>query len=369
MRNRFKRLITAAFAVAVFFCVSPAAHASDVPTSGRCGTNITWEFTADNELIISGTGSINNYTAVKPAPWNRLKSKVVKITITGDIYSIGSMTFSSCKNATEVTIPSTVSNIGKKAFSGCKKLKEITLPEKLTTIGDMAFANCTALKEITIPDRVAQINEGAFSGCKSITSLTLGDRVSIIQEAAFENCVRLEELKLPESLKEIGDYAFFGLSSIKTVTIPAGCWFIGDEAFADCHSLVEINVDPGNRVYSSIDGVLFNKNGDTLFCFPSGRAGSYTVPDGTRTIGDFAFYICPNLTEVDCNGAAYIGSWDFYDCPKLKSVSLGANFCSYGSMFLGHCPKLETVTVAEGNRYYKSVDGILYNSSGAKIAP
>jgi hypothetical protein len=57
-------------------------------------------------------------------------------------------------------------------------------------------------------------------------------------------------------------------------------------------------VDASNSVYSSVDGVLFNKSQTTLIQCPAGRAGSYTIPSSVTNIGADAFSWCANLTAV-----------------------------------------------------------------------
>ena len=53
-----------------------------------------------------------------------------------------------------------------------------------------------------------------------------------------------------------------------------------------------------SSVYSSVDGVLFNKSQTTLIQYPGGKAGSYTIPDSVTNIGDYAFQYCTSLTSV-----------------------------------------------------------------------
>ena len=47
-------------------------------------------------------------------------------------------------------------------------------------------------------------------------------------------------------------------------------------------------MDALNSVYSSVDGVLFDKSQTTLIQCPGGKAGSYTIPNSVTSIGDDA---------------------------------------------------------------------------------
>jgi hypothetical protein len=55
-------------------------------------------------------------------------------------------------------------------------------------------------------------------------------------------------------------------------------------------------VDPLNAIYSSLDGVFFNKDRTALCFYPEGRAGSYTLPDSVTRIEEYAFQDCGSLS-------------------------------------------------------------------------
>lgn len=64
-----------------------------------------------------------------------------KVTIAGNIKSVGNAAFMGCKNITKVVIGSKVKSIGSKSFYGCKKLKTVDLRKasSLSKIGSAAF--------------------------------------------------------------------------------------------------------------------------------------------------------------------------------------------------------------------------------------
>ena len=148
---------------------------------------------------------------------------------------------------------------------------------------------------------------------------------------------------------------------------PMANFFIGERPFAYCYGLRSINVDDANPVFSSRDGVLFTKDGEELIAFPWGKSdNSYMIPEGTRTIGAFAFSGCmlkevvfPNTIEaIDGYAFAYcdnlaslalpdgvskIGSNAFRSCFKLSSVVLPQSLTQIEDGVFGSCRKLETV--------------------------
>jgi hypothetical protein len=68
--------------------------------------------------------------------------------------------------------------------------------------------------------------------------------------------------------------------------------------------LAGITVDALNTTYSSIGGVLFNGTQSILIEYPGGGPGNYTVPVTVTNFGPYAFYDCPRLTGVYCQGNA-----------------------------------------------------------------
>ena len=78
---------------------------------------------------------------------------------------------------------------------------------------------------------------------------------------------------------------------------------------------MESSINPDNLWYSSLDGVLFNKDQTTLVAYPpAGKTGDYTIPNSVTSIGDVAFYMC-YISEVYFDGDAPTmdGSYVFYN--------------------------------------------------------
>jgi hypothetical protein len=81
-----------------------------------------------------------------------------------------------------------------------------------------------------------------------------------------------------------------------------------------------------NPVFSSLDGVLFDKNRTSLIYYPGGRAGSYTIPGGVTQIPSYAFQACPYLTALTVpNSVVTIGSLAFNVDPSLTAVYFQGN--------------------------------------------
>ena len=119
----------------------------------------------------------------------------------------------------------------------------------------------------------------------------------------------------------IGPEAFWACRNLTSVTIPNSVTSIGDFAFWNCTSLTAITVDAANPAYSSVDGVLFDKDQTTLIQWPGGRAGAYTIPDSVTSIGIWAFSYCSSLSSVAIPDSVTSIEWrTFQFCTSLTSV-------------------------------------------------
>ncbi|MDR1592158.1 MAG: leucine-rich repeat protein [Prevotellaceae bacterium] len=145
----------------------------------------------------------------------------------------------------------------------------------------------------------------------------------------------------------IGEWAFAECSGLNSVTIPNSVTWIGSAAFRSCSGLTGIDVAVGNPHYSSIEGVLFNKDKETLILYPAGKAGSYIIPESVETIGGAAFTDCDKLTSVTIgNSVTWIGDMAFYNCSGLTgTLTIPNSVISIEAYAFQSCSKLDSVTI------------------------
>jgi hypothetical protein len=199
---------------------------------------------------------------------------------------------------------------------------------------------------------------------------------------------------IPAGVTSIGDSAFSGCNILTSVTIPSSVASIGNNAFFFVPGLTSITVDIQNPVYSSLDGVLFNKDRTALIQYPEGKqernytipAGvtsigdgafraswdssltSITIPAGVTSIGDNAFEGCISLTDITIPASVTsIGEDAFLWCSSLTSITIPAGVTSIGDYAFSGCESLTSITVDANNSNYASQDGILYNKTKTSI--
>ncbi len=334
-------------------------------------------------------------------------SRLASITIPDSVTSIGSCTFYFCTNLRSVTIPDNGTKIYRRAFFNCTSLKSVTIPASVKFIGPEAFGywlcndenkildgfvinytkntyghyyatkngfsseTCLLTEELdngtlaikgyagfdkifTVPSeingkKVTEIGDSVFKDCLILTSVTIPNSVTSVGDRAFWGCANLTSITIPDSVMSIGFIAFSDCSSLKSVTIPDSVTSIGDSAFGDCTSLTAIDVTIGNKNYTSVNGVLFNKDKTELICYPAGKTDkSYIIPDSVISMGYSAFRSCVNLTRIiipDSVTEIAVGNSAFQNCKNLMSITIPDGAISIGSYAFMNCESLVSITI------------------------
>ena len=350
-----KRFLAGLMTLCMLLTLLPAALAAE--TAGGTGWSI-------RDGVLTVTAALCDEEGVMPeygyaqAPWSEYSSDITSIVVSSGISGISEIAFVELENVVSVSLPETLLSIGDSAFEGCG-FSTITLPASLEDLGNWVF-NCRNLKEILVasgshnfksvdgvlftidgtelvcyprgikdshydvPDGVTTIGSHAFTNTGRLTSVDLTG-VKYVRTSAFWGCGGLT-VELPDGIQMI-DYNAFGDLQNSTITVPASAIYVGELAF-NGPNLTEILVDEDNISYCSVDGVRFTKDGKTLMEYPVAKPDTaYTIPDGTESIADQAFWILygfGHMQELTVPASVTsMGGFNTWDEKLTKATFLG----------------------------------------------
>lgn len=311
--------------------------------------------------------------------------EIQKLTFSPNLEAIEADAFGDCIRLHEMILPMGLQHIGKNAFFHCKQLRKISIPADIDEAPDLS--SCSSLDEI----RVSPANESfcAKDGvlydkyCNTLLhcpkaksgQLHIPLNVSNIAEGALSDCGRITGIYVPPknmTFRDI-DGVLYSKDGTKLLYCPAGRTaplFINEEvtkirpgAFSlhtvsilliedgkardywmQSSDLAAIEVSKDNPVFSSENGVLYNKDKTTLLRCPAGYSRALTIPDSVTKIADCAFAGCNVLPELTLNeNLTEIGVGALMGCFRLNRMRFPKSLQTVGENAFSGCVHLHTV--------------------------
>jgi len=231
----------------------------------------------------------------------------------------------------------------------------------------------------------------------------------------------IQELIIPDSVKkiELDALSYYWNSGLRKITIGSGVTYIHADMFGYCEALENITISANNQSYRSIDGVVYDKAGETIIAYPPAKGEEYVLPasaknidimysemysgialvftqcannfieengvlyNATKTkliscatdkvgafqmpssvveIGDYAFMNCEGLTSVSIsNNVTSVAYAAFMNCTALEKVSLPKNLVSIEKSAFYYCLNLQSIELPNT---LKSIESTAFASSG-----
>ena len=280
-----------------------------------------------------------------------ISSSIESIKIPASVTNLGTLVFSKCKSLTSVVFEDsiTIKEISDSAFSSASSLTSIEIPESVETIGSAAFSYCTSLKNVSISDKITRVGNDAFNNTAILKSMLYSNGVKYLDGWAVDLKYSVENIVIKEGTKGLEDGFFNFDSVIKTISLPASLQYVGEQSFLSSENIVSVTVADNNNYYSSLDGILYNKEKTELIYYPKGKTDeSFTAPKTVKVIYDCAFYQSSVKNVVLPEGLEKIGNSAFWSNKALESINFPSTLLDVGDNAFEYCSVLDGIALPDG---------------------
>lgn len=311
------------------------------------------------------------------------------VTLPESVEVIEELAFHGCRRLRTLSLPESLRHIGRHAVSACRQLREIHFSASVTEAP--LLHGCRALRAITVtPGNPALSSRSGVLYNADATELlrcpqgktgrlTLPAETVSVGEgfSGLAGCGELTEIRVMP-----GNPAFCDLDGVLmsadrsaliccpaghggTLSLPAETVTLAPDAFptqilpivlADDNrtqsfwieesALNAIEVSPENPVFSSENGVLYNKERTVLLRCPGGYEGALEVPGGVTALADAALRGCSALTGLNLpESLRKIGYAALEGCFRLETLTVPPLVEAIGQDALVGCVNLKTLTV------------------------
>lgn len=253
--------------------------------------------------------------------------------------------------------------------------------KKVNRINDNAFEDCWSAN-ITNVEKTVRCDYKAFSNYNGINRLPVVDGAHMMG-----NIMMTVSNTIPACTIAINRYVDFSgrnvkltnpgiVSNIYTAHMPKRIYvdnegiILPDEIYTACNTSIEgIDINPKNKYYTSIDGIVYTADKKTLIRCPIGKSGKVVIPDGVTTIGRGAFRSCKisevvipdSVTEIGISafteshiqeftlgkGMTYIGKYMFSTCKNIKHIHIQSHIKEVMASAFSAC-NAEDIVLDEG---------------------
>ena len=134
--------------------------------------------------------------------------------------------------------------------------------------------------------------------------------------------------------------------------------------------MTAINVSTENNTYSSLDGVLFDKNKTKILACPTGKSGKLTIPDGVTAIEKACFEWCTLSAVTMPDSITSIGDYAF-EGSALTEITIPDKVTTIGTSAFESCSALkkafipDSITAIPDNAFQNCPNLIMYGSKGS----
>ena len=238
----------------------------------------------------------------------------------------------------------------------CKKKGENIDLKNVNRIKDYAFVNCCSGNVTNVSEQIL-CDYKAFYQYKGIYQLPVVDGAHMMG-----NIMMTVSNTIPACTTAINRYIDFSgrnvkltnpgiVSNIYPAHMPKRIYVDNeriispDEIYTAGNTSIEnIDINPKNKYYTSIDGIVYTADKKTLIRCPVGKSGKVVIPDGVTTIGRHAFRSCKISEVVIPDSVTEIGISAFTES-HIQDFTLGKGMTYIGKYMLSTCKNIKHIHI------------------------
>ena len=251
--------------------------------------------------------------------------------------------------------------------------KSYRVPEGVHVIPRRVFED-SLIESISISSDVTLVETDAFYDADSLITVTFEDAAEndpdatlTIEPRAFRSCGYLETVNLPKHVTEVS-WTKYGVTGTSTSepsydNVTTSDVLYVEDSFMDCSKIKEINITDGGEIFSSKDGIVYNKNKTAIYYVPryfqptdsTGKyVNSFTIPASVSKIENGAFVYVYNIEKLTIpSTVTTIGDYAFYNCYYMDTLTFGGNGMApvtIGDYAFRSCSDLRTINFESGSQ-------------------
>ena len=255
----------------------------------------------------------------------------------------------------------------------CKKKGENIDIKNVNRIKDYAFVNCCSGNVTNVSEQIL-CDYKAFYQYKGIYQLPVVDGAHMMG-----NIMMTVSNTIPACTTAINRYIDFSgrnvkltnpgiVSNIHPAHMPKRIYVDNeriispDEIYTAGNTSIEnIDINPKNKYYTSIDGIVYTADKKTLIRCPVGKSGKVVIPDAFRSCKISEVVIPDSVTEIGISafteshiqdftlgkGMTYIGKYMFSTCKNIKHIHIPSHIKEIMSSAFSAC-NAEDIVLDEG---------------------
>lgn len=220
-------------------------------------------------------------------------------------------------------------------------------------------------KDVTyyIKDGKAYVTDITATAVDVVVPAKIGDYEVCVDEFRIGDSDKPESLTFEEGIN-MDTYDLWRSGPIKKLSLPSSVIYIDPDRITAIGTLEEIEIHKDNKVYTSIDGVLFDKEMTKIICYPCAKEGeSYKIPDSVKTVGPQAFYNTKIVSLDLGNGLETIERSGFNSMKQLKNIVFGDSLKTVETGAFMGCTSLEKINIPAG---VSKIGDIAFKNTGLK---